>query len=398
MKPVKQKPWLRFSIAALALAVTFFVGFSFGTNASDSAGTNRFSDIFTRSGTVDFALVEKVWDALHSQHVDRSSLDDEALVYGAIRGMLEGLDDPYTTFFTEQEANEFFRELEGSFEGVGIEIDIRDGVLVVVSPLRDSPAQRAGVRAGDAIVAIDGASTQDITLEEAVTKIRGEQGTTITLTVRHGGDSTAQDIRITRDVIEIPSVEMEVVDGRVAYISVNHFSENMNKEFSAIAQAILSSNADRVVLDVRNNPGGLLQSSINLAGWFIPKGDVILIEELADGTRKEFRSAGPGSLQSLPLVIVQNEGSASASEILAGALHEQRGAAIVGAKSFGKGSVQEFLRLPGGTGIKLTVARWLTPEGNQIAGMGITPTHPVEQDEDPEDEQREAALNLVNSL
>lgn len=394
----KKKPRIsRIVWGVLILAGVFGAGVFAGQSTyTPSDGNFDLSSLFNTK-TVNFSLVEGVWDLINANYVGHQDVDKEALIFGAIRGMLEQLDDPYTVFLTAEETQQFLDSVSGVFEGVGIEIGIRDDILTVIAPLRDSPAEQAGLLAGDKIVKIEGESAEDITLELAVSKIRGPKGTPVILTIER--DQEQFDVTIIRDTIEIPSVNWELVDDNIAYIKLVQFSDTTKDEFSKVAQEILDSQAQAIILDVRNNPGGFLDASVDVAGWFLDVGEVVVIEESGDGATKEYKSPGPGSLKEFSLVVLINEGSASASEILAGALRDQNGAILVGEQSFGKGSVQALEVLSGGTSLKLTIALWLTPSMQRINGTGIAPTFEVERTLDDInadiDPQKDKAVELL---
>ncbi|MEX0916752.1 MAG: S41 family peptidase, partial [Candidatus Spechtbacterales bacterium] len=267
----------------------------------------------------------------------------------------------------------------------------------VISPLKDSPAQRAGIQTGDIIIAIDGASAQGITLNEAVEKIRGPRNSQVVLRMSRGGAEL--DITVTRDTILIPSVRYEKKEGGSAYIEILQFSEDTSAEFETAARRALDDGATSIVLDLRYNPGGYLEAAVEVAGWFTPRNTLVVTEREGSGETRQHRGGGPSSLGNIPVVILQNEGSASASEISAGALRDTRNAPVVGEKSFGKGTVQTLERLDGGTSIKFTIARWITPSGQEINGTGIEATVPIEDDaETLQDEQLEKALEVARGL
>ena len=371
----------------LALFI-FSVGFFFGKQniSNDFKQGLDLSSIFADK-QVDFSLVENVWNIINKKYINSNTIDKEALIYGAIRGMLEELNDPYTVFFDKEETGEFLNSVSGFFEGIGIEIGIRDEFLTVIAPLKDSPAQKAGIKTQDKIVAIDGEDSTAYSLEEAVTKIRGPKGTPVTLTVLRGSEKL--NITVTRDTIQIPSLKWEMLESDIAYIELIQFSETSGKDFAKAASEILESDARRLILDLRNNPGGLLDASINIAGWFLPKDKLVVTEEIGNDIRREHKSSGPAMLKEFPLVILVNEGSASASEILAGALRDQNNIKIIGKKSYGKGSVQSLENLAGGTSLKLTIARWITPSGHYINGTGIEPDIEIELTQEDSNNQRD---------
>lgn len=333
-----------------------------------------------KPGEVDFSLFWKVYNDLQTKYVDKGKLDTQKLIYGAITGMVNSSGDPYTVFFEPSTSKKFQEEISGSFGGVGIEIGKRNGTLTVIAPLKNTPAYKAGIKAGDKILKIDTKPTADLSIEEAVNLIRGKRGTKVVLTIQN---SITKDIELVRDTIKVPTIEWKLIEQNgenVAYMQIFSFNQTVDSEFRKAAEEILKSNADGMVLDLRNNPGGLLDSAINLAGWFLDKGKLVVSEEFGNGTRNEFRSDGNASLKSYPVVILINGGSASASEILAGALHDNKGIRLVGVKSFGKGSVQELQKYGDGSSLKVTIAKWLTPAGISISETGIEPDIKVELD------------------
>lgn len=385
-------------IVILILAATFGSGVFVGANVLSRNVESSFQlPPILQDEELSFATVQQVWDILNTEYVGSNGLDHQAILQGAIRGMLGALEDPYTVFFDDTETSDFLQGLNGTFEGVGIEVSLEEEGLTVISPLKDSPAQLAGIQAGDVIVAIDGVNAIGITLDEAVTKIRGPRGSQVVLRVRRDGSEL--DITITRDTILIPSVRYEKKEGDVAYIEILQFSEDTDVEFERAAQSALNDGATSIVLDLRYNPGGYLEAAVDVAGWFTPRGTLVVTEREGSGETRQHRGQGPASLVDIPVVILQNEGSASASEILAGALRDARSAPVVGEKSFGKGTVQTLEKLAGGTSIKFTIARWITPLGQEINGTGIEATVFVEENpETPEDEQLEKALEVARAL
>jgi len=319
------------------------------------------------------------------------------MVYGAISGMIKSLGDPYTIFMTPQENKNFSQSLQGNFEGIGAEIGLRNDVITVVSPLENSPAKKAGLKAGDKILKIDDKITTDLTVDEAVSLIRGQKGTKVRLTIARDGWSVAQEIEITRDIINIPitKFEMKQIDSKpIAYLALYEFTGNSVSEFANSAQKILTSGAKGIILDLRDNPGGYLDSAVGIASWFLPDGQLVVTEDYGNGKKLEHFSEGINKIGSYPLVILINQGSASASEILAGALRDNiKTVKLVGEKSFGKGSVQELEDMRGGTSIKITVAKWLTPSGHSIMDEGIEPDVKVEFTKDDIDNNRDPQLD-----
>ncbi|MDP2640956.1 MAG: S41 family peptidase [Candidatus Yanofskybacteria bacterium] len=356
-----------------------------------------------KPGAVDFSMFWDAWRVLQEKYADADSLDLQAMVHGAISGMVKSVGDPYTVFMDPKDTRKFMEDIEGTFEGVGMEIGIRDGLLKVIAPLEQTPAQRAGLRAGDAIYEIDGATTRDMTVDKAVSLIRGPKGSTVTFTVFRDGWSDTREFTIERGVIEVPSLRWELKEGNVAYVRLFHFSKKASADFRKAASEILASSADRIVLDLRNNPGGYLEVSQEIAGWFLEPGALVTIEDFGSQEKKrEYRAQGNGRLASYPIVVLMNEGSASASEILAGALRDNRGALLIGTQSFGKGSVQELDRLRNGASLKVTVANWLTPNGHHITGIGLEPDIQLnltaEDFEKNLDPQLDKALEVVKDV
>lgn len=368
-------------ILILLLVVALGAGFAGGIFFERSSGkvSNPVKILLNKDlgqpAYVDFSLFWDTWNSLHNKYVDRNTLDTQKLIYGAVQGMVNSIGDPYTVFFEPQQSKKFQEEISGSFGGVGIEIGKRNNILTVIAPIKDTPAFKAGLKAGDKILRIEDKSTADLSIEEAVNLIRGKRGTSVMLTISSNGADT-KEVTIIRDTIKIPTIVWEMLESngkKVAYLQLFTFNQNVDSEFQKSAQEILDSGAERLVLDLRNNPGGLLDSAINIAGWFLDKNQIVTIEAFSDSARNEFRSRGSGSLNIYPTIILINGGSASASEIVAGALHDNRGIRLVGEKTFGKGSVQELEKFKDGSSIKVTVAKWLTPNGISISDTGIEP-------------------------
>lgn len=340
--------------------------------------------------------IRELWDVLHEKFA--GELKDEELAEGALRGIAAGTDDPYTTFADPEESRQFASDLSGSFTGVGIEIGIRRGLVTVIAPLRGSPAERAGVRAGDIIVKVDSEEiNHKMTLTEVVSKIRGPAGTAVTISVAREGEEAPLDITIRRERIQIESAKWEQRDG-VAVITLSAFNEDTTRIFRRVAREVLRAGVRGVLLDVRNNPGGLLSGAVDVAGHFLPPETLVVAEVPKPGAeRLEHRTDGPTDLARLPLVVVMNQGSASAAEILAAALHEQRDAPLVGEKTFGKGSVQELVDLSDGSTVRVTISRWHTPKGRDLSEEGIPPSVEVKDEkptEDP-DELLDKGLELL---
>lgn len=351
---------------------------------------------------VDFSLFWEAWKSLEDKFVDSEKIDYQKMLYGAVSGMTSSLEDPYTVFMPPADSKIFKEDVSGEFQGVGMEIGIRNNTLTVIAPLEGTPADLAGLRAGDKIIEIDGQSAQGISIDKAVKMIRGPRGTEVVLTVFREGWQEVKDFSIIRDVIEIPSITWEIKDGNIAYIKIYHFSEAARSAFRLAAVEILDSSAEKIIVDLRNNPGGYLEVAQNIAGWFLERNQIVTIEDFGGKQEnKEYKSNGPGNFVSYPVVVLINRGSASGSEILAGALRDNRDIKLIGEKSFGKGSVQELEDLKEGS-LKITIARWLTPNGNLIAEQGLEPDIEVEITEEDyengEDPQLEKAIEIIKDI
>jgi carboxyl-terminal processing protease len=348
---------------------------------------------------VDFSLFWKVWDIVKEKHIGRNDLDAQKMVYGAISGMLKATGDPYTSFFDPEANKAFTQDLGGSFEGIGAELGIKDSLLTVVAPLDSSPAQKAGLRAGDKIIRIGDKIVSDLTIDEAVALIRGKKGTEVKLTVLSSGERDTKEISIIRDTIEVKSVKIEFKENDIARIEITKFGENTDKEFNDAVKIILAKNTKGIILDLRNNPGGLLDRAITIASKMIPAGKIVVSEEDSAGKKENFSTRGGDVLSGIPMVVLINGGSASASEILAGALRDNQAVTLIGEKSFGKGSVQELVPLPQGSSVKVTVAKWLTPNGDYIMEKGINPDVEVKMTpddyKDEKDPQLDKALEVL---
>jgi carboxyl-terminal processing protease len=352
---------------------------------------------------VDFGLFWDVWDLLKKKYVDKSTLDAREMLYGAINGMLAASGDPYTTFFDPKEKKNFEEEIKGSFEGIGAEMGIRDDILTIIAPLEGTPAEKAGLMAGDKILKIDDESTVNLSIDEAVSRIRGKKGTEVKLTIFRNGDEESRDITVPRAVIQVKSVRYEMKENGIFYVRLNQFGEETDAEFARALIVASRENTRGIILDLRNNPGGLLTQAVDIASVFLPQDTVVVIEEDADGKREEMRAKRGQELVGLPVAILINEGSASASEILAGALRENReDVRLIGKKSFGKGSVQEYVNVTRDTAVKITIAKWLTPNGNQINNVGIKPDEEVglkrEDVEAGRDPQLDKATEALTAL
>ena len=385
-------------IISILIIATLYVGFSAGFYYGEIEGRTKIAP----SEDLDMSLFWEAYNVLKEKYVDTEKFNSEQMVYGAISGMVKRLDDPYTVFFDPEDAKIFEEDVSGEFQGVGMEIAIKDNQLTVIAPLDGTPAQKAGLKSGDKILKVNETSTMDMTIDKAVKIIRGPEGSEVCLTVYREEWGETKEIKIIRGVIKIPSVTWELKDDNIAYIKIYHFSGTAGPDFAEMASEVLNSSAKKIVLDLRNNPGGYLETSQDIAGWFVEKGQIITIEDFGDKREsKDYKAKGPAKFAFFPMVVLINQGSASASEILAGALRDNRGIKLVGEKSFGKGTVQELAKLREGS-LKITVASWLTPNGNQITDNGLEPDIKVElseedfeQDKDP---QLERAIEILKKI
>lgn len=362
---------------------------------------------------VDFSPIWKAWNVLNEKYVAATStqaITNEERVWGMIQGLANSLGDPYTVFFPPADAEIFEADISGNFEGVGMEIAIRDNVLTVVSPLKDTPAYRAGILSGDKIIKIDGEDTEAFSVIQSVKLIRGERGSEVVFTIVREGETELLTISVIRDVIQIPTISTDNADGAglredgVFVIQLYNFSALSQHLFRGALREFVLSGTDKLILDLRGNPGGFLEASVDMASWFLPIGKVVVEESFGEGIEPViYRSRGYDIFnEDLKMAIVINRGSASASEILAGALRDYKIATLVGEQSFGKGSVQELVQITDDTSLKVTIARWLTPLGNSISDEGLKPDIEIERTlEDIEkdiDPQIEKAAEFLRSL
>ncbi len=389
---------IRKSFVLIIVIISILISFGFGILVGKSTVICK----FCIPEDLDFSLFWETWHKIQEGYIKADDIDVQELIYGAISGMVESLGDPHTIFFTPEETKTFLEDISGRFEGIGMEIGIREGQLQVIAPLEGTPAQKAGLRPGDKIVKIEDISTVDITIEEAVTLIRGPKGTEVTLTIMRNEWDASKEVKIKRAVIVVPSMKWELLastgeaggeEDDIAHIKLYHFSEKADRDFRKIAIEILGSSAKKIILDLRSNPGGYLERAQDIAGWFLEKGQVVVIEDFGGKKEREvYKAKGNAELLEYPIVILINQGSASASEILASALRDNRGITIIGETSFGKGSVQLLESLTDGSSLKITVAYWLTPNGNLITDVGLEPDIKIEMTDEDYNENRDPQL------
>ncbi len=351
----------------------------------------------------DFSPFWKVWNLLDEKNPDAPKESNQDKIYGAISGLVNSLGDPYTEFFTPDEAKMFESDIAGNFTGVGMEVGVKNGALTVIAPLKDTPAYYAGIKSGDIVLKIDGKDTSSMSVDEAIKLIRGPKGTIVTLSIFREGFKEPKDISITRDVINAPILDTEQRPDGIFVIHLYSFSANSASLFRNALQKFSNSGADKLILDLRGNPGGYLEAAVDMASWFLPAGKPVVIEDYG-GNQKETIYRGRGYdvfNNNLKMAILIDGGSASASEILSGALRDYGKAVLVGEQSFGKGSVQEVEQVTPDTILKVTVAKWLTPNGISISKKGLTPDFavPITQNDVQSriDPQIEKAAEILNN-
>ncbi len=389
-------------IAAL-LIIGFAVGLTVAVSAVRSDHPTSLQSAILRlspapSGA-DYNQLLDVWNRVHSEYVNRN-VNDQALLQGALSGLVAGLGDPYSSYLTADSAKKFEAEISGTFEGLGMQVGYKNNQVTIIAPLPTSPAERAGIKSGDVILTVDKKDVSAMTLDEVINAIRGQQGTAVTLTIQRGGEPQPRTFSVVREKITVDSVTIKVVEHngkRLADIAISSFNQDTGRQLRAQAKELGVQNMDGVLLDLRDDPGGYLDQAIDVASVFMPNG-LIVAEVDRDGQRKTFNAAGNAFLADKKVVVLVNGGSASASEIVAGALQDSGRGTLVGTQTFGKGSVQDYQTLADGSSLKLTVAKWLTPKGRSISEQGITPdlvvTIPANA-KDGEDIQQARALDSL---
>ncbi|HBG61818.1 MAG: hypothetical protein A2Y03_04440 [Omnitrophica WOR_2 bacterium GWF2_38_59] len=374
-----------------AILLTFFMIFSISTLALSQISRKTKDDLYSQIELYSYTLT-----TIQADYVDEIPPKD--LIYGSLKGMLSSL-DPHSQFLNPEEYQELRTETQGKFGGLGIEISIRDGLLTVITPIEDTPAWNAGVKAGDKIVKIDDEITRNITLSEAVKKLRGDVGSKVTITVLRESTSKILEIEITRGIIQYQDVKnTQILEDNIGYIRLSEFREDSAKAFRSALEELAKVGADSLILDLRNNPGGLLNVAINITEEFLPEGKIVVSTKGRRAAQNTVtKSTNTSHLIDWPMVILINEGSASGSEILAGALKDHKRAIIMGTTSFGKGSVQSVIPLPDGSGLRLTTSKYFTPSGGSIHEIGITPDIEVKYivEEETEKDEKDLGINKV---
>ena len=338
----------------------------------------------------------RVLDLIERNYVD--NVDTEKLAISAIEGMLKTL-DPYSAYLTPERYKELEIGTSGEFGGVGIEISGENDILTVITPIEGSPAAKAGIKPGDLIIAIDGKSTQGLSVDEAVKSLRGPKGSTVKITIQSQGDKNPREVVLVRDIIYVKSVNSKLIDGRIGYIKLSQFQEKTSEELVKAIEALESGNKSQLnglILDLRNNPGGLLTQAVEVADEFIDEGLIVSVKGRVEDQSTEYYATKKDNTPGYPIVVLVNKGSASASEVVAEALQDKKRAIILGTKTFGKGSVQSIIKLDDGSGLKLTTAKFYAPSGRSINQVGVIPDVIVE-DSQGKDLQLERAKELIKS-
>ena len=368
----------RFFLIIVLLCASFYGGVFYSQyKAAKTNRTDIIQDLLLENhrkdqpNEVNSDLFWEAWNLVTEKYVDPSKVDKNKMLYGAISGMVKSLGDPFSSFMNPEESQQFSEDMQGTFEGIGTEIGLKNDILTVIAPIEGTPADQAGLKAGDMILKIDDTMTTDMSVDEAVAKIRGQKGTSVKLTILREKNGSPKEISIVRDTINVKSVKIDFKDSGIAVIKISKFGDDTSFEFNRVANEAVSRKASGIILDLRNNPGGYLETAVETASKFIPEDALVVSEEDRGGKRNEYKAEGGDILKGIPVTVLVNGGSASASEILAGALRDDLGAKLVGNKTFGKGSVQQLEKMTGGSSLRITIARWLTPKGDYIMEKGI---------------------------
>lgn len=392
-----------FFLIVFALVGGIYIGFKNKYLSNQVGGTGNANMPESIRNEQAFEQFYEVWNILEEKHPYGMDTSTEDKMWGAISGLVDSLEDPYTVFLPPAENEDFNIDLRGEFSGVGMEVGMREEGLTVISPLKGSPAEEAGILPGDLIIKIDETITNDLDVDSAVDLIRGERGTPVVVTILRKDEESTREITIVRDVIKIPIIETEYLEeDKIFVIRLFSFNENSEIKFEEALTEFANSKSKKLILDLRNNPGGFLSSAIDISSWFLPEGEVVVIEKgKEEKYNRTYESYGHSLSGKYEMVILVNGGSASASEILAGALQEHKRATLVGTQTYGKGSVQELIAMKKNTSLKITIAEWLTPNGVSISKEGLTPDKVVEFDaekfaEDKTDNQMFEAIKILN--
>ena len=346
----------------------------------------------------EFAKLAEVWTLLEEKHVDSGSIDPQAAADGAIRGMMDSIDDPHAAYLDSGQYSMMRQDIQGYFEGIGAEVGVRNGLITIISPIPDTPADEAKLRTGDVILEVDGESTQGMELFEVIHRIRGQQGTSVRLLVRRAKTGEAEELEIIRGVIPLESVRLTMLVGRIGHLRVTSFSGTSKEELDRALERFQRSKGLGMVVDIRNNPGGLVSSVVEVTSQFVGEG-LVLYQLDGQGNRRDWNAESGGMALDIPMVVLMNNGSASASEVFAGAIMHHGRAPTIGVTTYGKGSVNNLWPLTDGSAVNFTIARWYTPSGKLIEGEGVTPDIILEAaEDDSEDLQLDLAIEELTKL
>ncbi|MCL5961360.1 MAG: S41 family peptidase [Chloroflexi bacterium] len=368
---------IKLTVVAFLLAgvasTSYFAGLENGRKSASASVSVPVSANQTQEGQPsEFGVFWEAWQLVNKEYLNSSAIDSTKMTYGAVKGMIEALDDPYTSFATPQHAAINEADMKGSFDGIGVEVELRDNKLTVVSPLDESPGAKAGIKPGDVIAKVDDKKTADLSLLEAVSLIRGPRGSTVTLTIIREGESDPLIIQVVRAEIKSVRVRSRMLDGGIAYVKLNGFATPSAGDLSQAVKTLMQQKPKGLILDLRNNPGGLLYSAVDVASIFLREG-VVLHEESRDGSSTPFKVKKGAIAADVPMAVLINKGSASASEIVAGALQDSGRAVLIGENSFGKDTVQNVHELSDKSSLRITIARWRTPNKQEIHEVGLRP-------------------------
>lgn len=383
------------AIGAL-LASGFSLGYRMGRKVPETVLIRGVSNIDSGKPDVNFGVFWEAWKIISDRYLRNKDVNAQEKVYGTVKGLVQSLKDPYSEFFPPSDSQKFQEDVQGNFGGIGAELGIKKNLLVIIAPLKDTPASNAGLLAGDQVFKINSTSTDGIAIETAVSLIRGPIGTTVTLNIFRDGWQKPKDFKITRANIIVPTIDVDSVGtprGKVTHLQLHSFNSNASLLFYRAMTKEMSGGSKGLILDLRNDPGGFLQVAVDLAGWFVPRGSLVVSEKGRGGDGQDFRTVGNEALLHFPVVVLINKGSASASEILAGALRDIRKIKLVGETSFGKGSVQELENLRDGSSIKLTIAHWVLPSGRILDSDGLEPDVKVQMTDGDVEKKRDPQLD-----
>lgn len=376
----------------LTRAETIHIFYQIHKNQFSLPNAESSDEEYIDTSDANFALFYEVWSKVTQDYIDKNEIDEDELIYGAISGMVTKLDDPYSVFFEPVEADLFNESLEGEFDGIGIYLTQESNNFVILTPLKGSPAEEAGLKPNDIIIEIDDEPITGLEIENVIELLRGETGTTVKLKIKRNGNHLLKYVE--RAKIDVPYVESEIINN-IGVIHYYQFTTNSHSQFESELENVTSTGVDGIIIDLRNNPGGYLYSAQELVSEFLPSGTPYVNIIFADGTTYTEKSSGPGDLENIPLIVLINDGSASASEIAALAFRDQLNADIVGLNSYGKSKIQEIVGFPDGSTLKLSIARWVSPNGTDVSDTGIEPDYLVRLNET--DTQLKKALELIKN-